>query len=360
MRSEAIAKEIATLVDHLRAGDDQKISLTDIAAATEVLLQATRMYFKSIDTSVFSEVKQMSDLISQMRNDIAQLRPDDLKEEQIPRAGLELDAVIKNTEDATNSIMESAEEIMSADLSDKEATETIINDACMRIFEACSFQDITGQRVSKVVKTLTQIESRLDSMQGDWAKDLGAIGASGEDEADPRPDAGLLHGPALEGEGVDQTGVDALLKDQAAASVGEAENSSPVATPEPETADNKSEPAETDAEVEVEAEAQIKTATETEAADAKTEPVDKSPEVAEAKESVPEEAPSVETPVEAQSVDAEPAETAPPKVEKPKAEPEVAAKKAKPSAAPEPSAADEDDDEEGVTASQSDIDALFD
>jgi uncharacterized protein Yka (UPF0111/DUF47 family) len=37
-----------------------------------------------------------------------------------------------------------------------------------------SLTDIAGQRVSKVVKTLTHIEDRLDAMQSDWAADLGA------------------------------------------------------------------------------------------------------------------------------------------------------------------------------------------
>lgn len=286
MRSEEIAKEIGALVDHLRASDDQKISLTDIAAATEVLLQATRMYFKTIDTSVFSEVRKMSTLISQMRSDVAQLRPDDLKNEKIPRAGLELDAVVKNTEDATNTIMESAEEIMSVDLSDEENRETFINNACMRIFEACSFQDITGQRVNKVVKTLTQIEERLDSMQGDWATGLGAD----EIPAEANQSSGelLLHGPALEGEGADQSEVDALLKDEVTA------------------------------------------------------------EEIEKKKTVPAQKAKKAAPPQASQDD-------------PKSEPKVAAKKAEPSKTPEPSsAADGEDADGGVTASQSDIDALFD
>jgi len=66
--------------------------------------------------------------------------------------------------------MDAAEEIMSADSSDSGAYQTAVNDACMRIFEACSFQDITGQRISKVVRTLTYIEDRLNKLQQAWAK----------------------------------------------------------------------------------------------------------------------------------------------------------------------------------------------
>ena len=82
------------------------------------------------------------------------MRPNDLKQEKIPRAGLELEAIVASTEKATGTIMDAAEEIMSADATSENYVESI-NDACMRIFEACSFQDITGQRITKVVSTLT-------------------------------------------------------------------------------------------------------------------------------------------------------------------------------------------------------------
>ena len=62
---------------------------------------------------------------------------------------------------------------MSADATSENYVESI-NDACMRIFEACSFQDITGQRITKVVSTLTYIEERLHGLQDAWGTGLGA------------------------------------------------------------------------------------------------------------------------------------------------------------------------------------------
>jgi len=333
MASENIAKEIGTLVDHLRAGDDQKISLTDVAAATEVLLQATRMYFRNIDTSILKQVQTMSDLIVAMRRDIAQLRPEDLKDEKIPRAGLELDAVVQNTEDATNTIMEAAEEIMSADLSDLDATPEIINNSCMRIFEACSFQDITGQRVSKVVKTLSHIEDRLEAMRGDWANELGTGNfedSSADESGDTRPDADLLNGPALGGEGVDQSGVDALMND-------DLPSEGPEVTETEQTGQQEAVAAKGPEETEPE------------------------PEAPKAEDKTPEEvAPEPEI------------EVTEPKAEaiEPKPEPEVASKTAeKPSIEEKPETAEKDkvleaagdeEDDEGETNSQADIDALFD
>ena len=79
----------------------------------------------------------------------------------------------------------------------------------MRIFEACSFQDITGQRVTKVVKTLSHIDERLTTLLAALGAELADIPV--EPENQPEGDAALMTGPALEGEGIDQDEVDALL-----------------------------------------------------------------------------------------------------------------------------------------------------
>ena len=62
---------------------------------------------------------------------------------------------------------------MGADASDPAAYKALVDEKMMVIFEACSFQDITGQRIAKVVETLEHIEQRVarfaDVMQ---AKDI--------------------------------------------------------------------------------------------------------------------------------------------------------------------------------------------
>jgi len=155
--------------------------------------------------SLYRDCCELARYIATARREIVEMRPANLTTSQIPRAGQELDAIVKATESATNTIMEAAEEIM-ADANGSDA----INDACMRIFEACSFQDITGQRVTKVIGTLEYIEDRLGALQSAWGPDLedppaNTELASGDDEA------GLLNGPQLDGDGVSQDDVDRLL-----------------------------------------------------------------------------------------------------------------------------------------------------
>lgn len=223
MSADELPGQIRLLVDNLRKQNTASLSLTDVASVTEVLMGTMQVFFANIDTSVYRECRALSDYISNARKEIASLQPSDLESARIPRAGLELDAIVQSTEDATNTIMEAAEEIMGADTSDAEAYQAITQDAVMRIFEACSFQDITGQRISKVVETLSYIEKRvleLRNLLGVTEDDIEEANTEHQKELDDRA---LLSGPALEGEGIDQSLVDELL----------GENTAPA--PEPET-----------------------------------------------------------------------------------------------------------------------------
>lgn len=213
MDTKAVSAGIEQLVDHLRANQSAAVDLGDIAGVTEILLATMRRFFNSIDTTLYTEFRSLSEYIQRARSEISELRPNNLKQERIPRAGLELEAIVASTEEATGTIMDAAEEIMSADPA-AEGYGDAVNEACMRIFEACSFQDITGQRITKVVATLTYIEERLHGLQEAWGPDI--ADAEGEaplpgKENDARPDKDLLNGPALDGEGILQDQVDDLF-----------------------------------------------------------------------------------------------------------------------------------------------------
>ncbi|MZR29270.1 protein phosphatase CheZ [Sneathiella litorea] len=156
--------------------------------------------------SLHQDCEDLANFIMAARTEIAQIRPNDLKQEKLPRAGKELDAIVEATETATNQIMSAAEKIMSAKVTDAD----VVSDACMEIFESCSFQDITGQRISKVVSTLNYIEEYLARLTKAWGHHMD----SAEDSmVAPRrdQDAELLNGPALYGEGVNQAEIDTLF-----------------------------------------------------------------------------------------------------------------------------------------------------
>ena len=199
------------LIDFLRQ-KRENVTFHDIITLAEVAAQSLQSFFQAMDAKVYHELREIAGYIESMRREIGVLQVNDLKNSRIPSAGQELGAITKATEQATNTIMECAEAVMAADASDPAAYKAVVDEKMMMVFEACSFQDITGQRIAKVVETLQHIETRVarfaDVMR---AKDLDGFLNEYERERAERKEKLLLHGPQLEGEGNRQTQVDALL-----------------------------------------------------------------------------------------------------------------------------------------------------
>jgi chemotaxis protein CheZ len=128
---------------------------------------------------------------------------------QLARIGHELEAVVTGTAHATQKILCAAEEIdqlagnLAASLKGKIERNAAqdISDLVIRIFEACNFQDLTGQHVAKVMARLKTIE--------DGAKES----AKPEARKPPLAGATLLHGPKLEQDSghITQAEIDALF-----------------------------------------------------------------------------------------------------------------------------------------------------
>ena len=207
--------EVAKLVAFLEQNKGEDVSLTDIMSLAEVMAGSLDSFLKAMDNSLYSEFSAIANEISNMKKEIAALCPTEMRHSAIPEAGRELDAVVEATEKATNIIMTSAEEIMAADPSDPDAYQAIVNDKIIEIFEACSFQDITGQRITKVVKALNVIDQRVstfvDRLKMTDVEDF----RREETEEERRQRELILHGPQHAGEGVDQSEVDAMLSDLA-------------------------------------------------------------------------------------------------------------------------------------------------
>ena len=168
----------------------------------------------SVDLKIYRELESLTADIQNARAEIAAIRPDEISTQFIPTAADELDAVVGATAEAAGRILDCAEQIQDI----AAGVETEVRDKLVAlvtdIFEACNFQDITGQRITKVVKTLQNIEARIGQMVSLLGEEIRkAAEASGVDAPvnDPNDEASLLNGPQLEGDGIDQDEIDALL-----------------------------------------------------------------------------------------------------------------------------------------------------
>lgn len=149
------------------------------------------------------ELDSIYEAIERTKREIATLRYAGAQGQEINRVTDELGAIVLGTETATNAILAAAERIdelsgnLAARLSggDQEFAREI-SDQVISIFEACNFQDITGQRISKVVGAMRFVEERVHEMIEIWGglesfKDVETV------EQVRDGDEALLNGPAL-------------------------------------------------------------------------------------------------------------------------------------------------------------------
>ena len=163
------------------------------------------------------QLHEMRQSIDRTKYEIASVRHPGAGDDRLTSAAMELDAIVEATETATHEILNATEEIEEAvqklreHVSDPEALKVVesINDLSIKILEACNFQDISGQRTGKVVKTIHFLEERIGSMIDIWgAEEFADVVVEEEEKSE---DAKLLEGPQLKDQGVNQADIDALF-----------------------------------------------------------------------------------------------------------------------------------------------------
>jgi chemotaxis protein CheZ len=148
---QAVCATIRTEIGTLRTFVDRRIAeLSAEIHATSDLLD-------------FSETS-LTGQLTQIREQIASVVA--LPTVATRNSGLELEAVVQATEEAANRIMEAAEAIGDwlKDGKHDSASMDVVNEKVNAIFEACSFQDVTGQRIRRAIQHLQQVESMLTDL----------------------------------------------------------------------------------------------------------------------------------------------------------------------------------------------------
>jgi len=162
------------------------------------------------------EIENMANYIIRAREELAQMvpNPEEGAPQNINAASMELSEVVAATEAASNSIMDAADVIQQtcAGIKD-EAIRNKLMDASIKIYDACTFQDITGQRINKAIRTFENLEARVFSLVelfGGKAPE-GYTPPKGSMKIE-RPDEALMSGPQLTGDAPDQSDIDRLFE----------------------------------------------------------------------------------------------------------------------------------------------------
>ena len=207
---EALKKRI----DDLNAERGETVRIDEIAEVVESLLTSLDGDFNAFDLRVYREVQKLAEYIHSVKGELADLCPDELREDFLPAAADELDAIVKHTEKATGTILDAAETLENVAASLGGEPGDTITGAVTSIYEACNFQDITGQRINKVVTTLQHIETELDKLVGVFGAQVDGDALEKKREAraaEPKTDDDLLNGPSLPDQVTKQDEIDALL-----------------------------------------------------------------------------------------------------------------------------------------------------
>lgn len=160
-----------------------------------------------------TELERVHEAIRQTKHQAGGFEDATPNAQDMSRLARELDAVISATEQATQRILAAAEDIdqvantLASLLKDGYALGLVqdLRDSVVRIFEACNFQDLTGQRIGNALATLKTIEDRIARLRKIWSRieeETPPRPAAAKMSALPEQDAGraLLNGPKLPGE----------------------------------------------------------------------------------------------------------------------------------------------------------------
>ncbi|GJE28601.1 chemotaxis protein [Methylobacterium organophilum] len=205
--------EILTAIQDLR-----KITLSSAGETIDACRRELNEAF-----AMRGELDLMKEAITRTKKEIATLHRSESNGKGMRRVAGELDAVVESTERATSTILGALEEIENNASMLRSARLTrahqgnldVILDRVIIAYEACNFQDLTGQRINKIVNVLKFIEEHLDRMIEAWSGldsfrellDVTEVAPAIDDESS------LLNGPKLaEDPGhVDQCDIDALF-----------------------------------------------------------------------------------------------------------------------------------------------------
>jgi len=202
------------------AAQELQTSVDKEVADAQAMLETYRAQIEQCE-KLKVELDLIYDAINRTKREIAVLHGTSFSGEEMAKVNGELGAVVGGTEEATQQILEAVEAIDQAASAlskvntpdQQKLLSEEIQERVVAIFEACNFQDLTGQRIKKVMTTMKFIENHITVMMDIWGG-VDAIKAHAPPIVDVREgDAKLLNGPKLDGdEGhASQNDIDALF-----------------------------------------------------------------------------------------------------------------------------------------------------
>lgn len=157
----------------------------------------TEEYKSYLPKELFTQIEEVCGIIKEIQQETAGL----MHPNNVSDASNQLHDVLQATEDATNRILDAATAIQGA------SQDPQITDLVTQIYEACNFQDITGQRIKKVLQNLSVLDEKLLKLASTAKAQIVA-----EEEIARHSSDRLAQGPQLTQEAPSQEDIDNLFK----------------------------------------------------------------------------------------------------------------------------------------------------
>jgi len=188
------------------------LSIEDVGGLFMQMASTLMPSASDADRFMHQEIARLAKYIIEAKGEIFAISTNDKQEHVITNASQHLDEVIRATEQATTKIMDSADKIQSLATGMGGDRGREIVSVTGEIYEACNFQDITGQRINKVIKLLTNIEERINKLNELFgAHHNNAIDGAADQAPHELTEKDLLNGPQLPGQGSSQEEIDELF-----------------------------------------------------------------------------------------------------------------------------------------------------
>jgi chemotaxis protein CheZ len=223
-------KIVQDQISMLEGSTDEYVPMEQVRELIKAVKALFEGDFSGVDLELYGELGELARYINNAKKELQEFQPNSLSEEKLPDASDQLAAIVSTTEDATRKIMDACDDINSTHERVRDRLISMeppldpdalasIEDALMeaqtsstQIYEACTFQDLTGQRIQKIVETLKEVERQVLRMVIIFGLNNENAKKIDEDKKkELQNDADLLNGPQLPGQSLEQDDIDDIL-----------------------------------------------------------------------------------------------------------------------------------------------------
>lgn len=156
---ENIKNELLSKLKEVRSTGDGSINIDNFDQLLDTFIDIVKVNLINVgESNTYEDLKKIAKNIRATKEEVASIDSEKL-ETELPSATLQLQSVAKSTENSSEKIMEATENIQNIvkQIDNETLRKEILDNTCI-IMEACSFHDLTSQRINKVIELFEDLE----------------------------------------------------------------------------------------------------------------------------------------------------------------------------------------------------------